>query len=107
MECMTIYTYIYVYVCVCEMWFVLRGSTWFVNLCSAGNARPRGDLTRSSDERSDAESVSPSEEARGHILGIAHTERDVVRVFGSVSGRTSPRTNLTTGKGETRMIGTQ
>ena len=88
---MTIYTYIYCIVCVCEMWFVLRaswfvvrGSTWFVKLCSAGIACPRGDLTRSSDERSDAESVSPSEEARGYILGIAHAERDVVRVIDSV-----------------------
>lgn len=79
-----IYLYIYCIVCVREMWFVLRGSTWFVKLCSAGNACPRGDLTRSLDERSDAESVSPSEEARGHILGIAHAERDVVRAIGSV-----------------------
>ena len=65
-----VYDHIYVYMCVCD---VVRA------LCSAG-----GDLTRSLDERSDAESVSPSEEARGYILGIAHTERDVVRVIGSV-----------------------
>ena len=74
--------YVHILYCVCARdvvrgsWFVVRGSTWFVKLCSAGNACPRGDLTRSLDERSDAESLSPSEEARGYILGIAHAEQN-------------------------------
>ena len=82
--------YLYILYCVCARdvvrasWFVVRGSTWYVKLCSIGIACPRGDLTRSLDERSDAESVSPSEESRGYILGIAHAERAVVRVIGSV-----------------------